>query len=261
MSCMWCPGPANRQKSRALRRRASQCLRARPMPARRLRQRNLAWLRPPRRTVRHRRSERTKVSRHPAYRPPAIKPRLQTRHRPTRQRSRLGKRPIRVRAAIRSLSQTRPRPHKARQLRRRPAQARLRIKLQTPMPRRRLNETTMMGLWLMRRGARIRLRRRAIPHATRTTQIGRGLLSVRLPTSALNCRCPMSRRSAPTIVHGARSNWPTARRPPSTSRLTPCRNGPIRPAGVAAGSDDAQLPVPAMPYYFGDDETETSAAE
>jgi peptidoglycan/xylan/chitin deacetylase (PgdA/CDA1 family) len=33
------------------------------------------------------------------------------------------------------------------------------------------------------------------------------------------------------------------------------------PTGVAAGSDDAQLPVPAMPYYFGDDETETSAAE
>ena len=33
------------------------------------------------------------------------------------------------------------------------------------------------------------------------------------------------------------------------------------PAGVAAGSDDAQLPVPAMPYYFGDDETETSAVE
>jgi hypothetical protein len=33
------------------------------------------------------------------------------------------------------------------------------------------------------------------------------------------------------------------------------------PAGVAAGSDAAQLPVPAMPYYFGDDDTETSVAE
>jgi peptidoglycan/xylan/chitin deacetylase (PgdA/CDA1 family) len=33
------------------------------------------------------------------------------------------------------------------------------------------------------------------------------------------------------------------------------------PASVAASSDDAQLPVPAMPYYFGDDDTETSVAE
>jgi hypothetical protein len=30
------------------------------------------------------------------------------------------------------------------------------------------------------------------------------------------------------------------------------------PAGLRAGSGDAQLPVPAMPYYFGGDETATS---
>ena len=41
MSCMWCPGPANRQKSRALRRRASQRLRARPI--RRAAGDNAAW--------------------------------------------------------------------------------------------------------------------------------------------------------------------------------------------------------------------------
>ena len=33
------------------------------------------------------------------------------------------------------------------------------------------------------------------------------------------------------------------------------------PAGMTAGSHDAQLPAPAMPYYFGGDETATSIAE
>ena len=71
----------------------------------------------------------------------------------------------------------------------------------------------------------------------------------------------MSRLSAPTIVHGARSNWPTARETAVYLALDTVPQWTDPPTGVAAGSDDAQLPVPAMPYYFGDDETETSAAE
>ena len=182
MSCMWCPGPANRQKSQALRQRASQRLRARPILARRRQRRSVAWLRPPPRTVRHRRSKRTKVSRRPACRPPAIKRRLRTKHQRTRQRARLGKPPIRRRAAIRSRSQAHPLLRKARQLRRRLAQARAPIKLQAPTHRPRLNEAIMMGLWLMRRGERIRFSRPATPHATRTIRIGPARLSDRLPT-------------------------------------------------------------------------------
>ena len=71
-----------------------------------------------------------------------------------------------------------------------------------------------------------------------------------IATSALNCRCQMSRLSAPTIIHGARSNWPTARRQPSHFALDAVPQSDRPTAGRGRSSDEPQFPVPAMPVLF-----------